>query len=55
MPVLQFKDCFRKLPLRVPHHILEFDASLSALSDGEKPELGGNVIIEGDNLLSPFI
>ena len=36
----------------VPHHTLEFDKSLSILEKGEQPNLQGNLIIEGDNLLA---
>jgi len=54
MPVLQFKgktaiECYHHT---VPHHTLEFDAKLSVLRKREKPGLDGNLIIEGDNLIT---
>src|SRR3989338_2989571 len=54
MPFLQFKgktaiECYHHT---LPHHTLEFDAKLSLLPKGEKPNLEGNLIIEGDNLLA---
>jgi DNA modification methylase len=54
MPVLQFKgktaiECYH---YTVPHHVLDFDAKLSVLPKGERPNLDGNLIIEGDNLLA---
>jgi adenine-specific DNA-methyltransferase len=54
MPVLQFKgktavECYH---YTVPHHTLDFDKKLSILPKGEKPDLDGNLIIEGDNLLA---
>jgi adenine-specific DNA-methyltransferase len=54
MPVLQFKGktAVENYHHTVPHHRLEFDAKLSLLSEGEKPSLDGNLIIEGDNLLA---
>jgi adenine specific DNA methylase Mod len=54
MPVLQFKGktAIETYHHTVPHHILEFDAKLSVLPKGEKPNLEGNLIIEGDNLLA---
>jgi type III restriction enzyme len=54
MPVLQFKGktVVETYHHTVPHHRLEFDAKLSLLGNGEKPSLEGNLIIEGDNLLT---
>jgi adenine-specific DNA-methyltransferase len=54
MPVLQFKGktAIESYHHTVPHHTLEFDKKLSALNAGESPGLGGNLIIEGDNLLA---
>lgn len=54
MPTLQFKgktavECHHHT---VAHHTLELDPKLSVLGKGEKPGLGGNIIIEGDNLLA---
>ncbi len=36
--------------LTVPFHVLEADAGKSCLPKGGKPDLGGNLIIQGDNL-----
>ncbi len=54
MPVLQFKgkSAVENYHYTVPHRTLEFDAKLSVLGAGEKPNLEGNLIIEGDNLLA---
>jgi adenine specific DNA methylase Mod len=54
MPVIQFKGktAIESYHHTIPHHTLEFDPKLSALSKGEKPSLDGNLIIEGDNLLA---
>jgi adenine-specific DNA-methyltransferase len=54
MPVLQFKGktAVESHHYTVPHHTIEFDEKLSVLGKGEKPNLDGNVIIEGDNLLA---
>jgi adenine-specific DNA-methyltransferase len=54
MPVLQFKGktAIESYHYTVPHHTLEFDLRLSVPSKGEDPGLGGNLIIEGDNLLA---
>jgi len=54
MPVLQFKGktAIETYHHTVPHHALEFDEKLSVLGKSEKPSLGGNLIIEGDNLLA---
>ncbi len=54
MPVLQFKGktAVENYHHTVPHHALEFDAKLSVLPKGESPNLEGNLIIEGDNLLA---
>lgn len=54
MPVLQFKGktAVENYHYVVPHHTLEFDEKLSVLGKGEKPNLDGNLIIEGDNLLA---
>ncbi len=54
MPVLQFKgktavECYH---YTIPHHTLEFDGSTSVIEKGQSPSLGGNLIIEGDNLLA---
>jgi adenine-specific DNA-methyltransferase len=54
MPFLQFKgkSAIESYHHVVAHHRLEFDGKLSVLAKGEKPGLGGNLIIEGDNLLA---
>ncbi|MCX5655345.1 MAG: site-specific DNA-methyltransferase [Planctomycetota bacterium] len=54
MPFLQFKgkSAIESYHHVVAHHRLDFDAKLSVLPKGEKPGLGGNLIIEGDNLLA---
>lgn len=54
MPVLQFKgkSIIESYHHTVPHHRLEFDESLSVLPADEKPNLDGNLIIEGDNLIA---
>jgi len=54
MPTLHFKGktAVENYHHTVPHHRLEFDAKLSVLGKGEKPNLEGNLIIEGDNLLA---
>src|SRR5438876_5247800 len=54
MPTLNFKgkSVIETYHYTVPHHRLEFDASLSLLEKGQKPSLDGNLIIEGDNLLA---
>ncbi|MBI4064315.1 MAG: site-specific DNA-methyltransferase [Elusimicrobia bacterium] len=54
MPVIQFKGktAVETHHHTVPHHTLDFDAKLSVLDKGEKPNLEGNIIIEGDNLLA---
>ncbi|MFH1024596.1 MAG: DNA methyltransferase [Planctomycetota bacterium] len=54
MPVLQFKGktAVESHHHTVPHHVLEFDKTLSCLPDGEKPGLDGNLVVEGDNLLA---
>ncbi len=54
MPVLQFKGktAVENYHYVVPHHTLEFDEKLSVLGAKEKPNLDGNLIIEGDNLLA---
>jgi len=54
MPVLQFKgkSAIESYHYTVPHHTIEFDEKLSVLSKGERPNLDGNLIIEGDNLLA---
>ncbi len=54
MPVLQFKGktAVESHHYTVPHHTVEFDEKLSVLGKGAKPNLDGNVIIEGDNLLA---
>ena len=54
MPVLQFKGktAVENHHHIVPHHTLEFDEKLSVLGKNEKPNLDGNLIIEGDNLLA---
>lgn len=54
MPVLQFKGktAVESYHYTVPHHTLEFDPKLSVLNKGEQPNLEGNLIIEGDNLLA---
>ena len=54
MPFLQFKgktaiECYHHT---IPHHTLEFDEKLSLLGKGEKANLDGNLIVEGDNLLA---
>src|SRR5213593_2673317 len=54
MPVLQFKGkaAVESYHHTIPHHVLEFDESLSVIGKGDRPGLDGNVIIEGDNLLA---
>jgi adenine-specific DNA-methyltransferase len=54
MPILQFKgkSAIETYHHTVPHHIFEFQESLSVLRRGEKTSLDGNLIIEGDNLLA---
>src|SRR3989337_2502699 len=54
MPVLQFKgkSAIESYHHTVPHHTLEFDPKLSVLGKGGKPQLEGNLIIEGDNLIA---
>lgn len=54
MPVLHFKGktAVENHHHTVPHHRLEFDPKLSLLPKGQKPSLDGNLIIEGDNLLT---
>lgn len=54
MPILQFKGktAVENHHYTVPHHTLEFDRKLSVLPKGEDPNLEGNLIIEGDNLLA---
>lgn len=54
MPFIQFKGkaTIETYHHTVPHHTLEFDKSLSILEKGEQPNLQGNLIIEGDNLLA---
>ena len=54
MPVLHFKGktAVENYHYVVPHHTVEFDVKLSVLGKGEKPNLDGNLIIEGDNLLA---
>jgi adenine-specific DNA-methyltransferase len=54
MPTLNFKGkaVIETYHHTVPHHRLEFDDKLSLLPKGQKPSLGGNLIIEGDNLLA---
>jgi adenine-specific DNA-methyltransferase len=54
MPFLQFKGktAVENYHYTVPHHTLDFDAKRSVLSKGQKPNLDGNLIIEGDNLLA---
>jgi hypothetical protein len=51
MPVLQFKgkSVIETYHHTVPHHRLELDEKLPK---GEKPNLKGNLIIEGGNLLA---
>lgn len=54
MPFLQFKgktaiECYHHT---IPHHTIEFDEYLSLLGKGVNPNLDGNLIIEGDNLLA---
>ena len=52
MPTIQFKgkSVIETYHHTVPHHRLEFVPKLSVLPKGGKPGLGGNLIIEGDNL-----
>src|SRR5947207_2364792 len=54
MPTLSFKGktAVETYHHTVPHHTLEFDPKLSVLPENERPSLGGNLIIEGDNLLA---
>ena len=54
MPILQFKGktAVENYHHTVPHHSLEFDSKLSCLGKGEEPNLDGNLIVEGDNLLA---
>ena len=54
MPTIQFKGktAVEVYHHSVSHHTLDFDAKQSVLGKGEKPNLEGNLIIEGDNLLS---
>jgi len=54
MPVIQFKGktAVESYHHIVPHHTLEFDSKLSVLPKGERPNLEGNLIIEGDNLIA---
>lgn len=54
MPVIQFKGktAIESYHHTIPHHTLKFDPKLSLLPKGEKPNLDGNIIIEGDNLLA---
>jgi adenine-specific DNA-methyltransferase len=54
VPVLQFKGktAVEGYHYTVPHHAFEFDKKLSVLDKGQKPNLDGNLIIEGDNLLA---
>ncbi|MGI8981618.1 MAG: site-specific DNA-methyltransferase [Pirellulaceae bacterium] len=54
MPTLQFKgkSVIETYAYTVPHHRLELVPDLSLLGKGEKPNLEGNLIIEGDNLLA---
>lgn len=54
MPTLSFKGktAVETYHHTVPHHTLEFDERLSVLPKGEHPNVDGNLIIEGDNLLA---
>jgi hypothetical protein len=54
VPTLQFKgkSVIETYHHTVPHHRLEFAPDLSLLPKGEQPNLDGNLIIEGDNLLA---
>jgi DNA modification methylase len=54
MPVIQFKGktAIESYHHTIPHHTLKFDPKLSLLPKGEKPNLDGNIIIGGDNLLA---
>jgi adenine-specific DNA-methyltransferase len=54
VPTLQFKgkSVIETYAYTVPHHRLELVPDLSLLGKGEKPNLEGNLIIEGDNLLA---
>ncbi|MBI2069930.1 MAG: site-specific DNA-methyltransferase [Elusimicrobia bacterium] len=54
MPVIQFKGktAVETYHHTVAHHTLDFSVKLSVLDKGEKPNLEGNLIIEGDNLLA---
>jgi adenine-specific DNA-methyltransferase len=51
VPVLQFKGktAVEQYHRLVPHHVLDVDGRLSL---AKEPSLGGNLIIEGDNLLA---
>jgi adenine-specific DNA-methyltransferase len=54
VPSIQFKgkSVVETYHHSVAHHRLEFDAQRSLLGKGGKPRLDGNLIIEGDNLLT---
>ena len=54
MPSLQFKgkSAVETYHHALPHHTLDIAPDLSARGEGQEPSLGGNLIIEGDNLLA---
>lgn len=54
MALLQFngKTAIESYLHSVPHHTLDLDGKLSVQGNSEKPDLDGNLIIKGDNLLA---